>query len=42
VELEKGKVFYIRPGHEAYPVYKEEYPLLVIENAVRWLASELP
>ena len=37
-----GKVVYFRSGHEAYPVYKEEYPLLVIENAVRWLASELP
>ena len=40
--LGKGKVFYFRPGHETYPVYKEKYPLRVIENAVRWLASELP
>ena len=29
-------------GHETYPVYKEKYPVLVVENAVRWLASELP
>ena len=40
--LGRGKVFYFRPGHETYPVYKEKYPLLVIENAVRWLAAELP
>ena len=40
--LGKGKVFYFRPGHETYPVFKEKLPLLVIENAVRWLAAELP
>jgi len=40
--LGKGKVFYFRPGHETYPVFKEELPLRVIENAVRWLAAELP
>ena len=40
--LGKGKVFYFRPGHETYPVFKEKFPLLVIENAVRWLAAELP
>jgi trehalose utilization protein len=39
--LGKGKVFYFRPGHETYPVLKEELPLRVIENAVRWLAAEL-
>lgn len=38
----KGKVFYFRPGHEIYPVYKQELPLKVIENACRWLAAELP
>jgi hypothetical protein len=30
------------PGHEAYSVFKEELPLRVIENAVSWLAAELP
>jgi len=40
--LGKGKVFYFRPGHETYPVFKEKLPLRVIENAVRWLAAELP
>jgi trehalose utilization protein len=38
----KGKVFYFRPGHEIYPVYKQELPLKVIENACRWLAAGLP
>jgi trehalose utilization protein len=32
----KGKVFYFRPGHETYPVYRQELPLRVIENACRW------
>jgi trehalose utilization protein len=39
--LGKGKAFYFRPGHETYPVFKEELPLRVIENAVRWLAADL-
>lgn len=34
----KGHVFYFRPGHETYPVFKQAEPLRVIENAVRWLA----
>jgi trehalose utilization protein len=38
-KLGKGKVFYFRPGHETYPVYKEKLPLMVIENAVRWMGS---
>lgn len=37
-----GKVFYFRPGHEIYPVYKEALPLKIVENAVRYLAAELP
>lgn len=35
----KGTVFYFRPGHETYPVYKQAEPLRVIENAVRWLPT---
>jgi trehalose utilization protein len=35
----KGRVFYFRPGHETFPVYKEEPVLRVLENAVRWLAG---
>jgi trehalose utilization protein len=35
----KGKVFYFRPGHETYPVYRRAEPLRVIENACRWLGG---
>lgn len=35
--LGQGRVFYFRPGHETYPVYLQEKPLKVIENAVQWL-----
>ena len=34
-----GKVFYFRPGHETYPVYKQERPLQIISNAVKWLGN---
>ncbi len=33
----KGRVFYFRPGHETFPVFKQAEPLRVLENAVRWL-----
>ena len=36
-QVGKGKVFYFRPGHETYPIYKQEIPLKIIENAVKWL-----
>lgn len=36
----KGKVFYFRPGHETYPVFRQALPLKVIENAVRWLIPQ--
>jgi trehalose utilization protein len=35
----KGRVFYFRPGHETYPIYKQEAPLRIVANAVKW-ASE--
>jgi trehalose utilization protein len=38
----KGLVFYFRPGHETYPVYRQPEPLRVIENACRWLGSQPP
>ncbi len=31
-----GRIFYFRPGHETYPIYKNEAVLDVIGNAVRW------
>ena len=34
-----GRVFYFRPGHETYPVYKQELPLKVVSNAVTWLGT---
>ena len=35
----KGKVFYFRPGHETYPVFKQQWPLQILTNAVRWLGK---
>lgn len=32
----KGKIFYFRPGHEAYPTFHNSDVLKVLENAVRW------
>jgi trehalose utilization protein len=34
-----GRVFYLRPGHETFPVYKEQPALLLVEHIVRWLAG---
>lgn len=36
----KGRVFYFRPGHETFPVFKQAEPLKVVENAVYWLAGK--
>jgi trehalose utilization protein len=38
----KGRVFYFRPGHELYPVFKNPQVLKVIENATRWLGMQPP
>jgi trehalose utilization protein len=37
--LGKGRVFYFRPGHETFAVYKEKPALQIVENAVRWLGG---
>ena len=34
-----GKVVYVRPGHEIYPVWKDERMLRLLENAIRWQRS---
>ncbi len=34
-----GRVFYFRPGHETFAVYKERPVLRLLENAVRWLGG---
>ena len=39
-KLGAGEVFYFRPGHETYPVYKQPVALKIVENAVRYLARE--
>jgi len=36
--LGRGRVFYFRPGHETFPIYKQPIPLKILTNAVRWLA----
>ncbi|MFO0952360.1 MAG: ThuA domain-containing protein [Isosphaeraceae bacterium] len=36
-KLGKGTVMYFRPGHETYPVFKQEAVLKILTNAVRWL-----
>ncbi len=35
----RGKVFYFRPGHETFAIYKEPIPLKILTNAVRWLGA---
>ncbi len=37
--LGRGKVFYFRPGHETYPVFKQAVVLKILANAVRWLGG---
>jgi trehalose utilization protein len=39
-QVGKGRVFYFRPGHEIFPVFKQAEPLRVMVNATRWLAPE--
>lgn len=34
----RGRIFYFRPGHEAYPVYYRDDVRRVLKNAVRWAA----
>jgi trehalose utilization protein len=36
-KIGSGRVFYFRPGHETYPVYKQDLPLKIVANAVHWL-----
>lgn len=38
-QLGKGKVFYFRPGHEQYPVYKQKEVRRILLNAVRWMGG---
>ena len=38
-KLGKGGVIYFRPGHESYPVFKQDEVLKFLDNAVRFLAA---
>lgn len=37
-----GRIFYFRPGHEAYPTYHNPQVLKVILNATRWAFNPAP
>jgi trehalose utilization protein len=39
--LGKGTIFYFRPGHETFPIFKQPVPLKVVENAVRWMGAQV-
>ena len=39
-QIGKGKVFYFRPGHETYPVFKQAEVITVLGNACRWLGTK--
>ena len=34
----RGRIFYFRPGHETFPIYRDDQVLRVLANAVRWAA----
>lgn len=38
-KLGEGRVFYFRPGHETYPIFKQDLPLKIVANAVNWLGT---
>jgi trehalose utilization protein len=37
-----GRIFYFRPGHEAYPTYHDAHVRRILVNAVRWAANPAP
>ena len=39
-QIGRGRVFYFRPGHEIYPIYKNATVLKILENAVRWMGTK--
>ena len=39
--LGQGKVFYFRPGHETFPVFKDPNVVRILDNAVRWLGTQV-
>lgn len=39
-KIGQGRLFYFRPGHETFDVFKQPETLLILENAVRWLGAK--
>ena len=39
-QIGKGRVFYFRPGHETFPVYKQSEAIQILGNACRWLGAK--
>lgn len=39
-KLGKGEIFYFRPGHETYNVFKQENCLKIIQNSIHYLAGQ--
>jgi len=37
-----GRVVYIRPGHETFPIWKDDRMLRLLENAIRWKRVAVP
>ena len=35
-----GKIFYFQPGHEDYPIFRNENVQTIIKNAVRWACPD--
>ena len=40
-QIGRGKVFYFRPGHETFSVFLQPEPMVIVENAIRWLAADV-
>lgn len=38
-KIGQGRLFYFRPGHETFDVFKQPETLQIVENAVRWLGT---
>jgi len=38
--IEKGQVFYFRPGHEQYPVFKQAEMIRILANACQWMGGK--
>ena len=40
-KLGKGEIFYFRPGHETYNVFKQKNCLLIVKNAIHYLGNQI-